>query len=159
MGRNRNLILSFIIFYLLSFNLYSKEQLDISPYIKAWRVDDHTQTLKFIESQAMFEDVTWQIEFNEKHLEVVRLAKEFIEKKPELRLSVRLMMYDIWVNRLLYNSVDISLKEEFIRLIPKVYQLKDKHLLSEVYILYASFNKNQPEFITYTTKALRIQEE
>ena len=147
------------IFCLLSCQGFGQE-VDIAPYIKAWKTKDKTQTLRLDETKVFFTGVrSWQISFSEKHLQVIEAAKKYLQKNPDERVAIRLLMYEIWVNLRSIDKVEEETIERLKNAIPVAYQLNDQQLLSELLALYATFNRSGPEYIIYTTKAIRIQEE
>lgn len=155
----KKIVFILFVFCLFPLSIFGQE-IDIAPYIKAWKTKDKTQTRRFENTKAFFTGVNpREIPFSEKHLQVVGAGKKYLQKNPDERIAIRLLMYEIWVSIKSKNKVDEEIKERFFEAIPIAYQLNDQQLLSEMFILYARFNRSSPEYIIYNTKALRIQEE
>lgn len=144
----------------LQSSVFYGQKINILPYIEAWKVDDNTQTLRFEKSLVFFTDSEFiETPFSEKHSQIIESAKKYLKKKPNKRVEIRLFIYEVLAKRYSEDLINKEVIADINKYIKVAYELQDNHLLSELYILFAQFYVSEPEFIIYTIKALKIQEE
>lgn len=152
---NRTIPIS-VLFCLCMALSFGRDQIDITPYINAWKTKDKTQTIRFEETLVFFTGVPpREAPFSEKHLQVIEAAEKYLKSNPDKRISAKLLLYKLMAQR----TAEGITEEHFLKAISDAYELHDRHLLSELYREYARYKRPGPEFIIYAAKAVKIQEE
>lgn len=142
----------FVLMGFTYFHLLNGQNLSSAELIRAWKTSDKTQTIK---AEATYDDLRINYK-DEKFNKIITELHNYITKNPDLRLEIRIKIYEI----LGYHSDDQSsqnTKEEKIQnLFKKALTFKDQQLLSEVYSLYAEQGIVEDKLF-YNTSAVEIQ--
>nr|WP_262903536.1 tetratricopeptide repeat protein [Niabella beijingensis] len=129
---------------------------DIAAYIKAWNVSDRSQSYR---SQVFFDSLLIHKNdpaFKKRYLGHIDRLKRYVEKHPDRRLEVRLLMFEIMAARE-YNYAGKYYKtiDEAIKL---AYPLQDEQLNAELYSIRADIPPSAETHLLYNLKALEIQQ-
>ncbi len=144
-------------FVLLSFTLLSfslclfAQEVDVLPYIKAWKLSDRTQTHKavvFFDSLDAKKDTAY-------YKRTVEALQRYQKKRPNKRVEARLLMYEAF-GSMVFKWVDDKYRLMLEKAMKIAHELKDDQLLAEVYVLYAEIASlgNHP---LYNLKAIELQ--
>lgn len=133
------------------------QSVDIAPFIKAWQVTDTSQTRI---AEAIYTPLRVKNNPNEysNHQKVVAELENYLKKKPNDRLRARLTIYEI-LGKISYGQkIDELDHEKVFQHIKLAYKLKDEHLKSELFALYATINYwNDNIFLLYNIKSILLQ--
>lgn len=136
-------------------SILNAQNLSSEELIEKWERNDVYQT---IEAEKTFTDLKNNYDSLKYH-QVVSEIKEYLEEEPNLRLEVRLKMYEILNSIRLAQKVTPEIEDQISQLFEKAIFIKDEQILSEIYSIYiengkASFEDN----LFYITKTVEIQE-
>jgi DNA-binding CsgD family transcriptional regulator len=127
------------------------QEIDIRPFIKAWKTDGLSQSLE----AAPFYDRLDREKDTAKYRETLAALYNYLEKNPDKRIEARVLMYEVF-GAMVFQVVD----EKYTRMLEKAMEianeLKDDQLMAEIYAYYAevaAFNNH----LLYNLKAIEIQ--
>ncbi len=139
-------------FCLLSFSLpLFSQEVDVLPYIKAWKLSDRTQT----HNAVVFFD---RLDANKDTLLYKRTLEalyQYQKKKPNKRVEARVLMYEAF-GAMVFKWEGDKYRIMLEKAMKIAHELKDDQLLAEIYVLYAEVASlgNHP---LYNLKAIELQ--
>ena len=117
------------------------QHLTTDQLIKAWSYSDTSQTTR---AELTYADLKKNIQKDILGQRVQSL-NNYLEKHPDQRLKVRLLMYEILAKRQLGFQVNKEDIEKLKHAITIANLLNDQQLLSEAYTLYAIYSQNNKQ--------------
>lgn len=142
---------SILFFYLLlSCKLHSQE-INIKPYIDAWKTDDTSQTHR----ATVFYDLLDLEKDTLKHEKTLAALYAYLDKNPGKRIRARVLMYEAF-GALVFQLPGeryAGLLEEAMKIAK---ELKDEQLMAEIYVYYAELAGSNNQLL-YNLKAIEIQ--
>lgn len=153
----RFLQLLIAIISLSALNVYS-QNINVKPYINAFKVSDTSQTRLAEEMYAPFRKVNDKQNLP-KHQKIVDELYRYLNNHPDDRLEARIVMFDVLCKisyKIKITDDDLKKVRDCIKL---AYKLKDDQLKSELFSLYAAANYwDDSKFLLYNFKAILIQQ-
>ena len=128
----------------------------ITPYIKAWKVADTSQTHQAENTYSILKKKKDVAEYRH----IVKQMYAYLKKNPDDRLWIRTVMYDV------FGQIELGIwtEQEFSKDRPLLLdciklasQLKDDQLLAELYAQYAELNRKNSNYILYNLKSIELQ--
>jgi DNA-binding CsgD family transcriptional regulator len=140
-----------IVLYLSLCISVKAQDIDIEPYIGAWKTSDHSQTRK----AAVFYDRLDREKDTAKYRKTLEALKNYVKKNPDKRIEARVLMYEVF-GAMVFQYVNPKYTTLLERAMEIANELKDDQLMAEIYAYYAevaAFNNH----LLYNLKAIELQ--
>ncbi len=142
--------LSIILLLSLCFASHAQD-IDIDPYIKAWKTSDTSQSHK----AAVFYDRLDREKDTVKHRKTLAALYNYLDKHGDKRIEARILMYEVF-GAMVFQYRDDKYTRMLERAMEIAKELKDDQLMAEIYAYYAevaAFNNH----LLYNLKAIEVQ--
>lgn len=127
------------------------QEIDIRPFIKAWKTDGLSQSLE----AAPFYDRLDREKDTAKYWKTLEALYAYEKKHPDKRLRARILMYEVF-GAMVFRIHDEKYTGMLEKAMEIANELKDDQLMAEIYAYYAevaAFNNH----LLYNLKAIEIQ--
>lgn len=141
----------FLFFYLVLCFRINSQDINVDPYIKAWKTDDTSQSHK----AAVYYDLLDYEKDTLKHERTLASLYNYLEKNPDKRIRARILMYEAFGAMVFQFQGEkyARMLEEAMRIAK---ELKDEQLMAEIYVYYAEVAGKNNQLL-YNLKAIEIQ--